>query len=276
MLRWIFRHAYRAGKNRIAIHSSNIGPSETRNRRDTDHEVHHALVAVDRGIAEARPNRIRQRVGRDLVLFSHRRCERGELDLLRQQATLSLHPLDFFAHPAELGFHLQHVRQLAGALTEQVEQALLGIARVAEPGFEIDILRGDVLSVLRLGLDTAQRLQFGQCGVQLAAGTRSVAVSLRAPSEGAENVRSPTYPLYCFTILSIPARALSRFCVTTVSCAVRRIIGAVGASAACFISRLEAKLRLLSPLVASWPASSLRLAYRHSHVGGQLVAVSQA
>lgn len=84
-------------------------PSETTAGRPIGHSgadeaIGHAAIACNGGVAEAE----QRGIGRNAELF------------------------DFALHAAKLGFHSEHVGELASALREQLSQALRGVASVGK------------------------------------------------------------------------------------------------------------------------------------------------
>ena len=103
-------------------------------QRNVEHEVHHALVAVDGGIAETRPQGLGNDLGLGLELLRHGCRDRRELHLFREQAPLCLHLFNLPVHVAELRFYFKDIRELSRALAQEVGQTLLGVARGARSG----------------------------------------------------------------------------------------------------------------------------------------------
>jgi glutathione S-transferase len=153
-------------------------------RRGEDREAHEEGARVLDAVAE-RSTDARERAGRD-----DRRRARGELDLHGrerdlplEQALLRLHALDAVAHARELALDGHDVRERSGLVGEQVEQALLLRAGVAQAGRDVRALLGDVLGLLGLRLDVADATDLR---AQLAEARRGHAqLEVRAPLAGA-------------------------------------------------------------------------------------------
>src|SRR4029453_1424611 len=87
-----------------------------------------------------------------------------------EMLTLRVQPLDLLSHAGDFALGLEHIRELAGPRPQHIDETSLRVPRLREPRLHVDDLPTDVLRLLRLVGDNAERSDRGHEIVDLRGG----------------------------------------------------------------------------------------------------------